>query len=117
MSDDIARLAASTALANMFAQGHFNICTIDQIAATLHVTVERESHNTLRLLHCINWNAMPPEIRAAVPGLIATCLQGLDVDQVAIERLLPRARTIEPAPRDVTPEKPRRLGFFSRNRE
>ncbi len=74
MSTDVKALAALTALNEMFAGSHFSICTIDTVAKMLGVQPEQEAHDTLRALHCINWNKMPRQLRDQVPALIQQAL-------------------------------------------
>jgi hypothetical protein len=54
--------------------GWLSICAIDNVAKMLCVAPERESYNILRALHCVKFNAMPQELAAQVPALIAKCL-------------------------------------------
>lgn len=106
--NDTTRLAAGTALAHMFAQGYFSISTIDNIAKTFGVTCERKAYGTLHLLHCVHYNEMPAELLKELPGLIAQCLQGLEIDKVAVERLQLRQPGPRPAGKpeaDVTPSR------------
>lgn len=75
MSDErLAQLAAATALAHMMDKGWLDICTIDKCAKLLGRIPEIDAYRILSPLHCVNFNIMPDELRAAVPGLIARCL-------------------------------------------
>lgn len=76
MSDNTKAIIAITALNSMFEGSHFDICTIDNVAKMLAVHPERDAYQQLRALHCINWNKMPRELRAAVPGLVQQALAG-----------------------------------------
>jgi hypothetical protein len=72
---DLKQLSAVTALNNMMSGGHFNICTIDSVAALLEVQCRgSDAYRILHTLHCVDWGKMPPELRAAVPDLIKECL-------------------------------------------
>jgi hypothetical protein len=78
MSDlqhDLRRATVVTALADMVKKGHFSICTIDSCADILGVQSRgSEPYRILRALHCIDFAAMPPIVREALPGLIRQCL-------------------------------------------
>ena len=71
---DLKQLAAITALNEMMAGSHFNVCTIDRIATMLSVNAKGEAYEVLHTLHCIHWDKMPGELREAVPDLIRQCL-------------------------------------------
>lgn len=85
--DTIVQAAAATALRHMLNARHFDICTIDAIAAAAHVVTEPDSYKTLRLLHCIDYAEMPPVVRAELPILISQCLSGLQIDATFVDRL------------------------------
>lgn len=72
--DDVKALAALTALNEMFAGNHLNICTIDKVAKLLGVHPEREAYDTLHALHCVHWDRMPRDLRDRVPALIQQAL-------------------------------------------
>lgn len=72
--DDLKALAALTALNEMFASSHFSICTIDKVATLLGVHPQRDAYNTLRTLHCVDWNRMPRQLRDSVPQLVQQAL-------------------------------------------
>lgn len=59
-----------TALANMYAQGFFSICVVDNILKLTGGVPERQHYDTLRLLHCINFRDMPKNVRLELPRLI-----------------------------------------------
>lgn len=75
MSEQLKQLSAITALNEMMAGNHFNICVIDRIAEMLARPVRgSEAYTILGPLHCVNWAKMPPELRDAIPSLIEQCL-------------------------------------------
>jgi hypothetical protein len=98
---DLKQLAAITALNEMMAGSHFNVCTIDRIGKMLDINPKGEAYEVLHTLHCINWEKMPKQLREAVPGLIKECLGVGPVFQF---------KTLEPVVIDVEPEKKR--GFL-----
>lgn len=72
---DLKRLTALTAINNMLAGGHFNICTIDRVADMLGIQRSgSEAYQMLGALHCIDYAKMPAEVRDAIPGLIEQVL-------------------------------------------
>jgi len=76
MNDDTKAMVAITALNKMFESGSFSICTIDSVAQMLGVIPDREAYETLRPLHCVDWQKMPKALRDQVPGLIQRVLTG-----------------------------------------
>lgn len=72
--NDLKKMAAMTALNNMLADHHFNICAIDSVCKLLGVPASGEAYNLLRTLHCIDYAEMPQELRAAIPSLIEQIL-------------------------------------------
>lgn len=76
MDNDTKALVAITALNKMFESGSFSICTIDNVAQMLGVIPDAEAYETLRSLHCVDWQKMPKVLRDRVPGLIQQALAG-----------------------------------------
>lgn len=67
--------AAIVALNEMLKNASFSICTLDSVAELLGVSCRgSEAYNILRTLHCINFAAMPIELRNEIPALIRQCL-------------------------------------------
>jgi hypothetical protein len=103
MSEDLKQLSALTALNNMMAGSHFSICTVDRVAEMMGKPLRgSEAYSILQPLHCIDWAKMPPQLREAVPGLIAECL--------GIEPSF-QFKTLEQPVIEVTPT-PERRGFL-----
>ena len=67
-------MVVMTALNKMFKQGHFSICTIDEVAKVLKVYPSGEEYSLLRVLHCVDYKDMPRELYNALPGMICKCL-------------------------------------------
>lgn len=66
---------ALVALNEMMAADMFDICVVRDAAGVLGVNVRSsEVFEQLRLLHCMPWKGMDPEIRAAIPHMIVTVL-------------------------------------------
>lgn len=72
--DDLKRLAAVTALNDMFKKGYLSICTIDTIGKMMNVDPKGEPYRLLSTLHCVHFAEMPQELKEAIPGLIEKCL-------------------------------------------
>jgi hypothetical protein len=90
----------------MMRGGHFSICTIDNVGKLLGIEPRgSDAYNVLHTLHCIDWNAMPPQLREAVPGLINECLGIAPAFQFANAT---RGQIV-----DLTPDaKPAKRGFM-----
>jgi hypothetical protein len=67
-------LAAQTALKHMLAGSHFSICTIDQILKVTGGVPNADDYETLRLLHCIHYQDMPPELLRELPAVVKRVL-------------------------------------------
>jgi hypothetical protein len=76
MSENIKNMAALIALNNMMSKGYFDICTIDSVGELLGVSVRCESYSVLKVLHCVYFEKMPPDLRNAIPELINKCIGG-----------------------------------------
>jgi hypothetical protein len=66
---------AKTALKKMESDGHFSICTIDNILKMSRGVPNSEAYTQLRVLHCVNFKDMPMEVLQALPSLIRKCLE------------------------------------------
>jgi hypothetical protein len=94
---DLKKLAALTAINNMLAGGHFNICAIDSVAEMMGIPRNgSEAYQTLRTLHCIDYAKMPVELRNAIPGLIEQVLGVQPAYQFSV--LGARVIEMQPAP-------------------
>lgn len=51
------------ALKEMFANGHFSICVVDQILKMTGGVPEAQDYEALRALHCLDFKAMSPVLR------------------------------------------------------
>lgn len=74
---DIERLkidAAVTAMNKMLKDKHFSICTVTDVAKLLGIHCRKESYDILNTLHCVNYSDMSPQMRKAIPALIADAL-------------------------------------------
>ncbi len=67
-------LAAQEALKKMFEGGHFSICTIDAILKVTRGVPNGDDYHTLRLLHCINFRDLAPDLLSELPSLIQRVL-------------------------------------------
>lgn len=74
------QLAVEAALKTMWDKGFFSICTIDNIGEALNIAVRNHpDYKTLRLLHCINFNNMDPELLKALPSMLSNVLNVPDL--------------------------------------
>ena len=67
--------AARAALKKMFSEGFFSICVVDQILKITRGVPSKEDYDTLRLLHCVHFTDMSPELRKELPSLIQRVLE------------------------------------------
>ena len=73
---DLKQQAAVVALNKMMAGGHFNVCTVREIAEMFGVMPDPEPMGVLKTLHCVDFNKMPRELYASLPALIQAALSG-----------------------------------------
>jgi hypothetical protein len=75
MDDSVKHAAVVTALNDMVRRGSFSICTLDKCADILGVQVRgSEAYTLLSALHCVDFAAMPSNLKQAIPELIRECL-------------------------------------------
>lgn len=84
--DELQILAAETALRKMVKQGHFSICTVDEILKMTGGVPDARTYQVLRLLHCVNYSEMPDELREKLPELLKAVFSGSAIDVTAILR-------------------------------
>lgn len=68
--DALKLMVVNTALKDMLRRGYFSICTIDKILEITGGIPSREDRVLLEALHCVNFDAMPPELLKGMPVLI-----------------------------------------------
>jgi len=78
--DSLQIFAAETALRKMLKDGHFSICTVDNILKMTNVVPNARAYQILRLLHCVNFSDMPPEVQREMPDLLRDVLGGAEID-------------------------------------
>ncbi len=78
---------AVTAINEMLRDKHFSICTVRDVAAMLNVNPDCQEYRILKTLHCVDYADMTKNVRDAIPGLIAACL-----DQNVFQFPLPSER-------------------------
>lgn len=66
---------ARTAIDEMFRGGHFSICVIDNILKLTGGVPRGQDYDTLRLLHCVDFKRMPPNVRIELPRLIQRVIE------------------------------------------
>lgn len=72
---------AITALNNMMRKSFFSICEVRDAANLLGIPVNGEAYDTLKALHCVDYSAMSPAVRQAIPQLIAEVFNRPDIFQ------------------------------------
>jgi len=110
--DPTTSLMVKAALANMVRKGWFSICTIDEILAATRAIPDRDAMARLRLLHCVNFSDMDPELRKQLPALIRQALAGVELDVDAIVNLRPAPLQLVDVPGIIEEEAPK--GFWRR---
>lgn len=70
------RMALQTALKNLFDAGHFSICTIDNMLKVTRTVPNGRVYQSLRLLHCVDYKDMPPELLRELPNMVAEIFKG-----------------------------------------
>ena len=74
------QLVVQTAAQKLFTEKHFSICTLRDIATLTHARQSGPAWDMLHALHCVDYNKMPPELRAQIPALVNEVLtSGMDV--------------------------------------
>jgi len=91
------RYVAKAALQKMYTQGHFSICTIDNLIKLTNSVPDPLSYQLLHALHCVDYKNMDKLVRDELPKLIARCLNFDGFD----EEVFIKVDT------DAVPEKPR----------
>ena len=92
IDDDLKHATVLAALNDMVRRGHFNVCTLDRCADILGLQLKgSEQYKLLSALHCVDFAAMPPNVRTALPGWIRECLN--------LESVAPFEAAINPSPR------------------
>lgn len=61
--DAIQQQVVKTALTKLFTQRHFSICDVDNCLKTARIIPDETDYQTMRTLHCIDYSAMPIEVR------------------------------------------------------
>lgn len=69
-------LAMATSVKVMLDKGWMDICVIDQILRMAGTIPNKRDYDTLRLLHCVSFKDMPPELQESLPSLIKSVLSG-----------------------------------------
>lgn len=79
------RLVLTASLNKLFSEKHFNICTLDAILDTMQGSQRTEAYRLLRTLHCMDYAAMPRELRDCLPQLVNEALRPPETVCVATE--------------------------------
>lgn len=86
------QMAVTCALQKMLEQGHFSICTIDQILKITGGIADKDDYSTLNLLHCVHYDKMPRELLAELPNIIERVINAPDLFSI-----MAQAKGFQPA--------------------
>ena len=65
--NDLTKKALMASLRKMFEpDGYCNVCTIDECLKVVNAVPNKEDYEALKLLHCVHWRDMAPEMRTEV---------------------------------------------------
>ncbi len=64
------RLVVTAALDKLFTENYFSVCTVDNILKILNVSKNSDAYRLLQALHCVDYGAMPKELRDTLPDLV-----------------------------------------------
>ena len=74
--NDIERLSIQAALKKMIDCQYFDITTIDQVLKVTKTVPNGRLYDTMRLLHCIHYRDMDPELLEQLPMMLAEIFKG-----------------------------------------
>ena len=63
-------MVVATATKNLFERKHFSICDVQKIAEIVGAQKKGPAWDLLDALHCIDYAAMPTELRESIPLLV-----------------------------------------------
>lgn len=115
-------LITNHAINSMLAKNFFSVVPITEAIDTVGdaYAQDMDEYKMLRSLHCLDWRAMPPELKALVPVLINSIFCGRvdarfpETPPVTPKALEPEAE-LKPWPEDLpTPQKSQWFKFFGR---
>lgn len=86
--------AAEVSARELFEGKHFSICELDKLIKLVGCIPDQKDYQALQCLHCIDWAAMSPRLRAMVTETVIRILQqpGFDTEIIG-ERLLINAQS------------------------
>jgi hypothetical protein len=64
-----------TALDHLFQSNYFSICQLDAVLKVIDQPQGTPAYQLLRTLHCVDYSAMPSELRQRIPLLVNECLR------------------------------------------
>lgn len=72
---EVKQLVVKTALDRLFTDKHFSVCTIDRVLEVLGRNRNTEAYKQLHALHCVDYSAMPEELKMVLPHLVNEALR------------------------------------------
>ena len=86
------RLVVQTVMGNLFEKRYFDICIIDKVCKIIGSRSAGKAYDMLHALHCVDYEAMSPELRERIPHLVNECLRQQEkletVRDVALEGIV-----------------------------
>ncbi len=79
------RLVVEQSLNCLLNERHFSICRLNDIADVLGANRNTDAFRLLRTLHCMDYTAMTPQMREALPQLINEALRPLQAKHPATD--------------------------------
>lgn len=69
------QLIVQTAVENLFEKSYFDICILDKLLKIIQARQAGPAYEMLRLMHCVDYGKMAPELRDRIPHLVNECLR------------------------------------------
>ena len=83
--DSFQMQAATIALKKMFEGKHFSICDLDNLIKLIGCIPNKKDYDALHCLHCVEWNDMPPDLRAGVLERVVSIVQSVGFDTSVLD--------------------------------
>ena len=64
-----------TAVRDLFDKDWFDICVLDKLLKVIDARKAGPAYDMLRLMHCVHYDKMPPDLRDRIPHLVNECLR------------------------------------------
>lgn len=82
------QLIVQAAVTDLFEKDWFDICVLDKLLKIIDGRKSGKAYDMLRLMHCVHYDRMAPELRDRIPHLVNECLrQKANTDDAAVVAL------------------------------